>query len=268
MLVRLLRQFPRLPEGPEIRAVLDAHLAPPCIQAELAYFLHPAHRGFERPYGWAWLLKLAAELGGLDGPAVWTESLAPLALAGAEAFRAYLPVLSRPDRSGQHGNTAFSLNLALDYARTAGDAPLASLLEGRARAWYGADRDGPLAWEPGGEDFLSPCLEEAALMARVLPGPEFRPWLAGFLPGLAEGTALAPVPVPDRTDPRMVHLDGLNLSRARCLRALAAALGPGDPGGRGLERDARAHGAAALPHVLSGHYVGEHWLATFAVLLF
>lgn len=167
-----------------------------------------------------------------------------------------------------HGNTAFSLNLALDYARTAGDTLLAARVEDRARDWYLPDRDGPLALEPGGEDFLSPCLEEAALMARVLPGDPFRSWLEGFLPGLVQGAVLTPVPVPDRTDPRIVHLDGLNLSRARCLRALAAALGPGDPCCLTLERDARNHAAAALPHVLSGHYAGEHWLASFAVLLF
>ena len=268
MLARLLRRFPRLPEAPAIRAVLDEHLTPARIQVEAAYFNDPAHRGFERPYGWAWLLKLAVELTGMEGPGAWAEALAPLARAAAEAFRAYLPALSRPDRSGQHGNTAFSLDLALDYARTAGDAALAGLLEERALAWYGPDRDGPLAWEPGGEDFLSPCLEEAALMARILPGQAFRPWLDGFLPGLCRGVALAPVPVLDHTDPRIVHLDGLNLSRARCLRGLAAALGPGDSRSRLLERDAHAHGAAALPHVVTGQYVGDHWLASFAVLMF
>jgi hypothetical protein len=269
MLARLLRRFPRLPEAPAIRTVLDEHLAADRIRVETAYFLAPAHRGFERPYGWAWLLKLAAELGGGDGPGdrSWREGLRPLAEAVAAAFRKHLPALAHPNRTGVHGNTAFSLNLALDYARTAGDPALDALLEERARNYYLEDRNGPLGWEPGGEDFLSPCLEEAALMARILPPEAFRPWLEGFLPDLGRDPRLEPATVPDRTDPRMVHLDGLNLSRARCLRALAAALGPGNPLVPVLEGCARAHGVAALPHVVSGNYLGDHWLASFAVLL-
>jgi hypothetical protein len=137
----------------------------------------------------------------------------------------------------------------------------------RARAYFGKDRNRPLAWEPGGEEFLSPCLEEAALMAKVMPAKEFRGWVAGFLPGLLKQGVLVPAKVSDRTDPKIVHLDGLNLSRARCLHALAAGLGPKDPRGKALERAALEHAQAALPHVISGNYEGDHWLATFAVHL-
>jgi hypothetical protein len=267
MLARLLRRFPGLPEGPDLRAVLDRHLAPERISVEVAYFVNPAHRGFERTYGWAWLLKLAGELGAWAEARAWAEALRPLAEAVAAAFRDYLPGLAYPNRVGTHANTAFSLNLALDYARTAGDRALEALLEDRVRAFFARDRNGPLAWEPSGEDFLSPCLEEAALVGKVLDREAFHAWLAAFLPDLLAGTPLEPAKVGDRTDPRTVHLDGLNLSRARCLTALAAALGPGDPRAAGLERAARDHARAALPHVVSGRYVGDHWLGTFAVQL-
>jgi hypothetical protein len=153
--------------------------------------------------------------------------------------------------------------LALDYARAVKNSAFEALLLERSRTWFGRDRRGPLAWEPGGEDFLSPCLEEAALMARVLPPAGFRRWLDGFLPGLP-GT-LAPVVVSDRTDPKIVHLDGLNLSRARALHRLATALGPSDPRSAMLRRLADRHARATLPHLASGSYEGEHWLATFAV---
>ena len=269
MLVRLLRSHPDLPEAAAIRRVLEAHLAPGAIAAEADYFSAPGHKGFERTYGWAWLLKLAAELRGWDTPEArrWAGQLRPLADAVVAQFLDFLPRLTYPNRVGVHPNTAFSLALALDYARAAGDARLEALLKARALDYFGRDRNGPLAWEPGGEDFISPCLEEAALMTMVLPPPAFRRWVEGFLPALLRTGALAPAIVSDRSDPRIVHLDGLNLSRARCLHLLAAGLGPKDRRSAALERAARRHAEAALPHVGSGNYEGDHWLATFAVRL-
>jgi len=269
VLARLLRAFPALPEAEAIRGLLDEHLAPERVRAETDYFTQPGRRSFERTYGWAWLLKLAEELERAGTPEArrWHAHLRPLQDAVVAAFEAFLPRQDYPIRTGVHPNTAFSLSLALDQARTVGNTRLEGLLGARARAWYLKDRDAPLAWEPGGEDFLSPCLEEAALMAKVLPARAFRPWLEAFLPDLLDRCALEPARVQDRTDPKFVHLDGLNLSRARNLRELAAALAPGDPRREGLERCALDHAQAALPHVASGHYEGEHWLATFAVRL-
>jgi len=267
MLVRLLREFPDLPEAAGIKAVLDEHLAPGAIQVETDYFKDPAHRGFERTYGWAWELKLAAELKGWDTPDAqrWSAQLQPLTDAVVAQFEAFLPKLTYPNRTGVHPNTAFSLGLALDYARAAKDAKLEALLVERSRAYYGKDKNGPMAWEPGGEDFLSACLEEAALMQKVLEPKEYRVWVGGFLPTLLKTGALEPAIVSDRTDPRIVHLDGLNLSRARCLHVLASGLPAHDPRRKALEKASLAHAEAALPHVMSGNYEGDHWLATFAV---
>lgn len=265
MLVKLLREHPGMARAAEIRAVLDEHLSPGRIALEVAYLGEGNRRSFERTYGWAWLLKLSAELRSWDEPSArrWAEALQPLADELAARFLAFLPKQTYPIRTGVHPNTAFSLDLALDYARAAGDARFEALIRARARDWFGRDRRGPLAWEPGGEDFLSPCLEEAALMSRLLPAPAFRRWLEGFLPGLPGG--LVPAVVSDRTDPKIVHLDGLNLSRARALRRIAAALGAGDVRSAGLLRLADRHARASLPHLASGSYEGEHWLATFAV---
>jgi hypothetical protein len=269
MLARLLRRFPDLPEARAIGEVLDKHLAAEPMAGETAYFRHPGQLSFERSYGWAWLLKLAAELRdwGSAAARAWSAQLQPLADVVVERFQAFLPRLTYPIRTGLHSNTAFSLDLALDYARVSGDGGLEALLVERARAYYLNDRRGPLAAEPGGEDFLSPCLEEAALMGRILPAITFRAWVTGFLPGLTRSGVLTPALVSDRSDPRIVHLDGLNLSRARALLALAGALGDKDPRRAALERAALRHGEAALPHVGSGNYGGDHWLATFAVRL-
>jgi hypothetical protein len=265
MLVRLLRDHPGMARAAEIRAVLEENLAPERIAIEVAYLRQGNRRSFERTYGWAWLLKLAAELRTWDDPAAvrWATALQPLADDLAARFQSFLPKQTYPIRTGVHPNTAFSLDLALDYARAAKDARFEALILDRARAWFGRDRRGPLGWEPGGEDFLSPCLEEAALMSRVLPPASFRRWLTGFLPGLQDG--LAPAVVSDRTDPKIVHLDGLNLSRARALHQIVAALGPADPRSGPLRRMAVRHARASLPHLASGSYEGEHWLATFAV---
>ncbi|MFZ1375396.1 MAG: DUF2891 domain-containing protein [Geothrix sp.] len=265
MLVKLLRDHPGMARAADIRAVLDENLSPERITAEVAYLDQPNRRSFERTYGWAWLLKLAAELREWEDPSAqrWAAALRPLADALTTRFMAFLPKQTYPTRTGVHPNTAFSLELALDYAQATGDARFEALIRERARDWFGRDRNGPLAWEPGGEDFLSPCLEEAALMSRVLALPAYRRWLQGFLPGMAAG--LVPAVVSDRTDPKIVHLDGLNLSRGRALRRIAAALGNRDARSAGLLRLADRHARASLPHLASGSYEGEHWLATFAV---
>ncbi|HJW73507.1 MAG TPA: DUF2891 domain-containing protein [Geothrix sp.] len=265
MLVRLLRTHPGMAKAADIRAALDENLTPERIAAEVAYWDQPNRRSFERTYGWAWLLKLAAELKSWDAPEVrrWSAALEPLALRIAAAFREFLPKQTYPIRTGVHPNSAFSLDLALDYARAAQDTALEAAILERARFWFGKDRRGPLAWEPGGEDFLSPCLEEAALMARVLPRDRFGAWLDAFLPGLPG--PLSPAQVSDRTDPKIVHLDGLNLSRARALYDLARTFGPKDPRRMVLIRAADRHARASLPHLASGSFEGEHWLATFGV---
>jgi hypothetical protein len=261
MLARLLRRFPDLPSAGAIAARFDHAFAPERIAAERAFLARPASRGFERPYGWAWLLKLHAELDG-----AWADCLAPLARDFADRFAAHLPRADYPVRHGVHSNTAFALALAADWAGRH-DGALLDLLRDTARRWYGADADAQ-AWEPSGEDFLSPTLTEALCLARLLPAAEFGPWFDRFLPRLAQGepaALLAPARVSDRTDGRIVHLDGLNLSRAWCWRALAATLPPGDPRRVLGEAAAERHLAASLGEV-DGHYMGAHWLASFAVL--
>ena len=264
MLARLLWCFPRLPSAPAIRAHFDAALSPANIAAECAYLDRPLSRGFERPYGWAWLLALAAALGTLDGP--WGPTLRPLAEAFARRFHLFLPRADYPVRAGTHGNTAFALRLAAHWAE-GHDPALLDLMRARARDWYGADTDCQ-AWEPSGDDFLSPALAEAECLRALLPEDEFRPWMARFLPRLAEGeptTLFTPARVADRSDGKIAHLDGLNLSRAWCWRSLAGAWPVGSAPRARAEEAAEAHLAAALPH-LSASYMGEHWLSTFAVL--
>ena len=226
MLVRLLRTHPALPEGPAIRAALDENLTAANLAAEVAYFAG-AHRGsFERPYGWAWLLQLAAELHGWDDVDArrWSAHLAPLAETIVARYLAFFPRQTYPVRTGVHANTAFGFGFALDYARAAGRTDLAGLIVERATTYYAADRDAPAAWEPSGEDFLSPALIEADLMRRVLPPGEFAAWLHGFFPRGLPPQLREPATVSDRSDGKLAHLDGLNLSRAWCLRSVAAAL--------------------------------------------
>jgi hypothetical protein len=261
MLARLLRRFPALPSAAAIAARFDHAFTRENIAAERAFLARPSARGFERPYGWAWLLKLQAELDG-----AWANTLAPLAQDFATRFRAHLPKATYPVRHGVHSNTAFALTLAADWAERQ-DAGLLDLLRATARRWYGADPGAP-AWEPSGEDFLSPVLCEAVCMARLLPPAEFAAWRDRFLPDLARGepaALFAPAVVSDRTDGRIVHLDGLNLSRAWCWRVLAAGFDPRDARRRVCEDAAERHGAASLDH-LDGHYMGAHWLGSFAVL--
>lgn len=266
MLARLLRRFPCMTPASEVRALLDRQLTPKKVAAEVVYLERPSARGFERPYGWAWLLLLAAELDRHPKPR-WAETLRPLAEAIAARLRTFLPKAHYPVRTGAHGNTAFALLLAHAYA-TAGDPTLVGLLRAKAEAWYGRDAGCPAWGEPGSDDFLSPTLVEAACMACLMPAEEFRPWLERFLPHLGARRPAAlfePVAVSDRADGKIVHLDGLNLSRAWCWRLLARALPATDTRRLVMEEAARTHLAASLPHV-AGDYAGEHWLASFAVL--
>jgi hypothetical protein len=272
MLVRLLKLFPELPEAEEIRATLDELLAPANIAAEVAYMDAPNRASFERTYGWAWLLKLAEELHGWEDEdgRVWAESLQPLAEAMAARYMDFLPKQDYPIRRGVHPNTAFGIAFALDYARTTGHEALADLLLERTDTYFGEDQDYPAKWEPDGDDFFSRSLVEADLLRRVMPQETFAGWLRRFLPGLEAGepqSLLTPAEVSDRTDPKIVHLDGLNLSRAWCMRLIAEALPPGDPLVPVLLASAVQHAQATLPHIASGNYEGEHWLATFAVYM-
>lgn len=272
MLVRLLRRFPDLPEGEEIRRTLGVLLTPENIAAEVRYLDAPNRASFERTYGWAWLLKLAEELDGWDDEdgRRWAENLRPLADAVVALYQDFLPKQDYPIRRGVHPNTAFGIAFALDYARARGDESLESLLLERTDSYFGEDRDYPAAWEPDGDDFFSRSLIEADLMRRVLSPEALARWLRRFLPGLESGTLpslVTPAEVSDRTDPKIVHLDGLNLSRAWCMRLLAAALPPGDPLVPVLMDSATRHAQATLPHIASGNYEGEHWLGTFAVFM-
>jgi hypothetical protein len=272
MLVRLLRRFPELPENQQIRAALAENLTAKNLQAEADYFARPNARSFERPYGWSWLLKLAEELHGWDDPQSreWSKSLQPLVDTIVARYLNYFPRQTYPIRSGVHSSTAFGLTFALDYARTVGHKELVKLLEERSRTYFAKDMNIPAAWEPDGADFFSPSLMEADLMRRVLSPADFPVWFRRFLPDLAQvepKTLLTPATVTDRSDPQIVHLDGLNLSRAWCMRNIAAALPQDDPARKILTEAAARHMQAALPHIASGDYAGEHWLASFAVYL-
>lgn len=286
LLVRSLRMSPGMDgQMPEIRKLFDCRFTAANVQAEVAYLGKPRRETFERTYGWAWLLKLAAELklaaaesaaatratGGLSelgaGLARWDEALAPLTQTFVDRYLAYLPKATYPVRVGTHNNSAFGLALALDYARVAKHAAMEKLIVEKARGWYLKD-EACQAWEPDGIDFLSPALMEVECMRRVLPVAEFAPWLDRFLPELAQkkpATLFVPGTVSDRSDGQIAHLDGLNLSRAWCWRNLGKAL-PTEDARRGLAEEAyRVHLDSALAHV-TGDYMGEHWLATFALL--
>jgi hypothetical protein len=272
MLIRLLKTFPSLPESAQIREALNANLTVENIQQEVAYMKQPNRQSFERTYGWAWALKLAEELNSwndADGKR-WAENLKPLAETLSKSYAAFLPKQPYPIRTGVHPNTAFGLAFALDYAKAVGDSELELLLNERSRTYFAGDADYPGAWEPGGEDFFSAALMEADLMRRVMKPREFATWFHRFLPGVAKGNPAAllqPATVTDRTDPKLVHLDGLNLSRAWCMRSIAGALPETDPARKVLSVSADKHATAALAHVASGDYAGEHWLASFAVYL-
>lgn len=267
MLARLLRRFPDLPFATDIRTLFDEQFAPGKVAAECAYFAAPTARGFKRPYGWAWLLKLAEELT-LHDDRRWSQALTPLAEVIARRFRDFLPLAAYPVRVGTHFNTAFGLRMAVDYAVATEDTAFATLLRDTGRHWYGDDANCPAWGEPSGDDFQSSALIEAECMRRLLPVEEFAPWFNRFLPRIAQGepaTLFRPVTVTDRTDGKIAHLDGLNLSRAWCWRSLTSAMTPDDPRRQIATEAAERHLAAGLPHI-AADYMGEHWLASFAVL--
>jgi hypothetical protein len=270
LLARLARLFPDAPFAAEARAALSRTLTPEAIAGEVRYLEGKGRQSFERPYGLAWLLQLAAELGEWDAAQSWSRTLAPLESAAVARLQAWLPRLAYPIRVGEHSQTAFAFGLVLDWAHGRGDGTLAALVRDRARAYYAQDRDCPLGYEPSGEDFLSPCLAEADLMRRVLPPGPFARWLTGFLPRVPrDGSAgwLAPGVVTDRADPKLAHIDGLNLSRAWMLEGIAGALPASDRRLPALRAAARAHRDAGLAGVTEEHYEGGHWLGTFAVYL-
>lgn len=271
MLTRLLRIHPDLPSASEIRARLENHFSSEAIAEEARYMERASARSFERPYGWAWTLRLAGELDGWDDAQgrQWRERIRPLETRVVEKLVDYLGKLTHPVRTGVHPNTAFALAQSLDYARQTGRRDLETTIVARSRDYFFNDRSCPFAYEPSGEDFFSPCLEEADLMRRVLKREEFSSWLSKFWPQLshAKKAVLSPAIVTDPTDPKLVHLDGLNLTRAWTLKGVAATLRRRDPRRATLEQMAIAHEKAGLARVSSGNYEGEHWLASFAVYL-
>lgn len=272
LLVRLCRTFPDAAFSAEARAALDRSFTAERAAAEVLYLRGEGRKTFERPYGLAWLLQLCAELNEWDDPQArrWAEALRPLEAEAAGRLREWFPKLSHPIRTGEHSQSAFAMGLILDWARTRGDNDMASLVERRARDYYGGDRGASLAFEPGGQDFLSPVLAEADLMRRVLAGPAYAAWLGAFLPSLPlDGSAdwLPPAVVTDRSDGKLAHLDGLNLSRAWMLEGIAAALPAGDPRIAALKAAAERHRQAGLAAVTGEHYEGGHWLGSFATYL-
>ncbi|HKQ97991.1 MAG TPA: DUF2891 domain-containing protein [Candidatus Polarisedimenticolia bacterium] len=229
LLARLARLLPDAPFAADARRALDQSLTVEHLAVEARYLEGAGRASFERPYGLAWLLQLAAELDEWDDPEArrWAQAIRPLEIAARDRLAAWLPKLEHPVRIGEHDQTAFAFGLLLDWARRRGDAPFRALVEERARAYYSGDRGCPISWEPSGQDFLSPCLAEADLMRRLLPPPEFAGWLGGFLPGIPRNGGagwLLPAVVSDPTDPKLAHLDGLNLSRAWMLEGIAASL--------------------------------------------
>lgn len=272
MLARLLRMFPSIPEAPAIVAALDRNLSAEHLAVEAAYFAKPGTAAFERTYGWAWILKLAEELHRSTSPEAkrWEANLQPLTDALVKRYLDFLPKQTYAIRTGVHPNTAFGLSFALDYANALGNATLKALVTKRSRDYFFGDTDYPAKLEPNGSDFLSPALAEADLMRRVLSPQEFATWFDAYLPGMRDGqpaNLLTIAVVTDRTDPQLGHLDGLNLSRAWAMRNIAADLPP-DSRARAFLADAgHRHAVDALQHVATGHYEGEHWLASFAVFL-
>jgi hypothetical protein len=268
LLACLRRKFPALPERSRIDALFDAQLTVEKLSVECAYLKRPHSGTFERPYGWAWLLMLTAELrSGGGATARWHQGIASLAQMFAHRFRDHLPKLNYPIRTGTHFNTAFALALALEYASGHDDSELAELIRARALGWYEADA-GCQAWEPSGDDFLSPALIEAECMRRVLGREEFVAWFARFLPAAAAeqpATLFTPAIVTDRTDGKIAHLDGLNLSRAWCWRSIASSFSLQEPIRARALAAADRHLAASLPFI-AVDYMGAHWLASFALL--
>ena len=271
LLVRLIRTFPDGPFVPAAREALRQSLTAQDIVQEAAYLRGEGRASFERPYGLAWLLQLSAELKEWDDPQAkeMAGNLRPLEQVVLERLQNWLPKLSNPVRIGEHDQTAFALGLMLDYAHGNSDQKFAELVVSKAKQFYLGDKNCPLAYEPSGEDFLSPCLGEADLMRRVLPNQEFARWLRIFMPQIptGDGKWLQPVVSPDPSDPKLAHLDGLNLSRAWMLEGIAAGLPKADKRLPSIMATAKAHERPGLAAVTGEHYEGGHWLGSFAVYL-
>jgi hypothetical protein len=272
LLVRLVRTFPDAPFAQAAREALKQSLSAENLKQEAAYLRGTGRASFERPYGLSWLLQLSSELREWDDPQAreWSANLKPLEEAAVERLKTWLPKLSHPVRIGEHDQTAFGVGLALDYARTVHDDAFAKLIRDSAKRFFLGDKDCPLTYEPSGEDFLSPCLGEADLMRRVLPQKEFASWLTEFMPQIpatADTDWLRVAVSPDPSDPKLAHLDGLNLSRAWMLEGIISALPADDPRRPVLQAAADAHRRAGLAAVTGEHYEGGHWLGSFAVYL-
>lgn len=271
LLVRLARTFPHAPSVPNIRAALRQSLTAENIQQEVIYLKADGRASFERPYGLAWLLQLGAELREWDDPdaKMWSSNLRPLEAAAIDRIKTWMPKLSYPVRIGEHSQTAFAMGLMLDYARSAGDQEFEKMLTMKARQFFLNDKNCPLSYEPSGEDFLSPCLAEADVMRRVLSPNEFATWLSDFMPQIPATPSpwLVPVVSPDPSDPKLAHLDGLNLSRAWMLDGIASGLPTADKRLPALQTAAAAHRKAGLAAITGEHYEGSHWLGSFAVYL-
>lgn len=273
LLARLVRFYPDADSAGSARAALARSLTRANIVAEVQYFQAPGRAGFERPYGVAWLLQLTAELREWDDPDArrWQAALAPLETVAALQIKEWLPKLTHPIRVGEHSQTAFAFGLILDWAHVAGDTEMVELLDTRIADYYAEDRECPLGYEPSGHDFLSPCLGEADLMRRVRRTAGFADWLRELLPGIPEDGDpagwLEPAVVSDASDGKLVHLDGLNLSRAWMLEGIAGALPGADPRRAALRAAAREHREAGLAAVADEHYEGGHWLGSFATYL-
>ena len=272
LLARLARMFPDAPFAPRARAALARSLTAANMAVEARYLAGPGRSSFERPYGLAWLLQLSAELREWQDPQAqqWADIIRPLETAAAARLKEWLPKLSRPIRIGEHDQTAFAFGLALDWARSAGDQPMIDLIQSKTAEFYRRDTACPLSYEPNGQDFLSPCIAEADLMRRMLAPPAFADWLQAFLPQIpVNGSAawLEPAVVTDPSDPKLAHLDGLNLSRAWMLDGIVSGLPANDARRASLQAVADRHRDAGLKAVTGEHYEGGHWLGSFAVYL-
>ena len=263
-MVTLLKSYPNLEKAEEVKTILSQNLTSEKVAAEVAYFNKALNKSYERTYGWAWLLKLAEALHTWDDPMA-TEletNLQPLTNLISERYLEFLPKLIYPIRVGEHSNTAFGLSFAYDYAVTFNDVTLKNIIEQRARDYYTADLNCPLSWEPSGFDFLSPCFEEIDLMRKVLGKEEFKSWLAAFMPQLLEPTfSLDVAEVSDRSDGKLVHLDGLNFSRAWVLYGLIDQY----PEYSYLVSTANEHFNYSYPNLVGDSYEGGHWLGSFAI---
>src|SRR5947207_4744305 len=272
LLVRLVRTFPDAPFAKDARDALKQSLSAENLKQEAGYIRGEGRSSFERPYGLSWLLQLCVELREWDDPEAreWSANLKPLEDAAVERLTSWLPKLSHPVRIGEHDQTAFGLGLMFDYARTTKNEAFAKLIRDSAKKFFLADKNCPLNYEPSGEDFLSPCLGEGDVMRRVLPQKEFASWLKGFMPQIpvTENPDWLKVTVsPDPSDPKLAHLDGLNLSRAWMLEGILSALPDDDHRRPALQAASDTHRRVGLAAITREHYEGGHWLGSFAVYL-